>query len=179
MYYKTIIILISLLIHPQTYSQAAVPDDYLFKGSGIVYYLGIFKVYNATLYTESDARLEDVLSADCSRCLELDYAVDLKVENFIEAADIILARQLDEKNLNILRPELDQLNASYRDVREGDRYLLCYDSETQTTRLLLNGNLLVEIPSAEFATAYFGIWLGDKKAIDTDLRSKLLAGFTQ
>jgi hypothetical protein len=41
--------------------------------------------------------------------------------------------------------------------------------------LSLNGESLVTIPGADFAKAYFGIWLGPD-ALDADLRTALLGG---
>jgi len=155
---------------------AAVPSGLKLAGTGEVYYLGIFKVYEASLYASPDRSPDDILAADSSRCLQLDYAVELSPENFIEAADTILSRQHDQKAIDSVRRELDLLNASYREVKENDRYQLCYDAETRSTSLLLNGTRLVHIPSARFAEIYFGIWLGKTSPLDEDLRVDLLSG---
>jgi len=146
------------------------------QGSGTVRYMGFIKVYDAHLYTDPEMSAAEVLSADSSRCLKLKYSVNLSKENFIEAAETILNRQHDFSTLNRVRPQLNRLHDSYQEVKDGDSYVLCYNSDAQTTRLLLNGIEQVVIPSADFASVYFGIWLGENKPLSSDLRADLLSG---
>ncbi len=155
---------------------ATVPSGLELSGSGEIRYLGIFKVYEASLWAPKDSSADDILRPNRSRCLQLDYAVELSVETFIEAADAILARQHDQQTLASVRKELDTLNNIYRDVNEDDRYQLCYDADTETTHLILNGRELGAVTSARFAEVYFGIWLGKTNPIDAELRESLLAG---
>lgn len=146
------------------------------QGSGTVRYMGFIKVYDAHLYTDPETSAAEVLSAGSSRCLKLKYSVSLSKENFIEAAETILNRQHDFSTLNRVRPQLNQLHDSYREVEDGDSYVLCYNGEAQTTKLLLNGTEQVEIPSSDFASVYFGIWLGENNPLSNELRSNLLSG---
>ena len=62
----------------------------------------------------------------------------------------------------------------YRDVNPGDRYARTYVPD-QGTELSYNGQPLITIQGADFAAAYFGIWLG-KDPIDKDMRSRLIKG---
>ncbi|MFM8357803.1 MAG: chalcone isomerase family protein, partial [Verrucomicrobiota bacterium] len=66
----------------------------------------------------------------------------------------------------------DRLNRAYRDIRPGDRYTLTYLPGRGTT-LRLNDTELVTIEGADFAGAYFRIWLGDDP-ISPALRDQLL-----
>lgn len=143
------------------------------RSSADIRYLGIFKVYTAYLYTAPSLASDLLLDSSSSRCLKLDYSVDLTVDNFIEAADTILQRQHEPGTLAAVQPEISSLHANYQNVREGDSYLLCYDSARTTTSLFLNDNLLVEIDSPEFAKIYFGIWLDKEDGIATELLRKL------
>lgn len=152
-----------------------VPDGLTLRGSGEVRYLGLIKVYDAFLYLAEETPPDQVLHPKSSRCLLLSYEVDLSVENFIEAADKVLNRQHDTEHIERIQNQLDQLNLSYRDVRENDQYLLCYDGNLKQTNLRLNGKLLTTLTSDIFAEIYFGIWLGEKAPIDLGLRSDLLA----
>jgi hypothetical protein len=68
------------------------------------------------------------------------------------------------------------LHASYRDVKEGDSYRLCYDHRLQQSTLALNDKVLTVIDSADFASVYFGIWLSRYKPLDEDLREDLFSG---
>ena len=166
-------ILVSVLL--LTVAQANSLDDLELRGKGAIRYLGIFKVYDAYLYTDSERSDKDVLSADCSRCLKIDYAMDLSANDIIEASEVVLHKQHEKSTLAGVRSELELLYRKYKDVRDGDSYTLCYFSETQTTTVVFNKTLLVEIPSPAFAAIYFGIWLFEKNAIDEGLRRQLLS----
>jgi len=155
---------------------ANIPQELSLSGTGEIHYLGFIKVYDATLFAPPDAMRDNVLADDCSRCLKLDYAVNLSVDNFIEAAETVLKKQHNETILTSIKPQLDLLHQNYRDVKKNDSYTLCYDAAGQQTSLVLNGNTLVTIPSTQFAAIYFGIWLGKENPIDQNLRSQLLAG---
>lgn len=159
--------------------QAVIPDNYLVVGSGEIRYLGFIEVYEATLYSPMAVKKDDLLNASSSRCLQLNYYVDLKSEDFIEAANTVLAKQHDPEVLSPVQGEIDSLHNSYRDVSSGDTYTLCYSAGREETQLILNEEVLVTIQSAEFARLYFGIWLGEKNAISDKLRKNLIAGLPQ
>lgn len=91
---------------------------------------------------------------------------------FAEAADAILSRTFAAQQLAPLRPRIERLHAAYRDVGPGDRYALTYRPGVGT-ELALNGEPLVVVPGADFAAAYFAIWLGPEPA-DQRFRDDLL-----
>lgn len=167
------ILLAALLLTPGMGS-ANVPVGLKPVGQGEAFYLKVIKVYDAQLSVSSNASRDTVLDANVSRCLKLDYAVDLTADKFALAADTILKRQHDAATLQQLKPQLEQLHRAYQDVKPGDVYQMCYDAKQQTTTLLLNGKTLTKVKSAEFASAYFGIWLAEKQPIAQRLRSDLL-----
>lgn len=152
------------------------PSTMVLRGRGEIRYLGFIKVYEAALYTAENVTRATLLDASSSRCLKLTYGVDLTVEDFIEAAEKVLAKQHEETSLGAVQKEIDQLHANYQEVKEGDIYTLCYESSSQETKLLLNSDVLVTIKSAEFARIYFGIWLGEKEPLSESLRKNLLTG---
>lgn len=145
------------------------------SGQGVARYLGFIKVYNASLYSSKDSSVDNILSPDTSKCLELTYEVSLSTSNFIEGAETVLQRQYSSEELEQISPLLEKFHNAYLDVDKGDTYSLCYQAATQTTRLKLNGNELVDIQSPDFARMYFGIWIGPKNPLDTTLRDSLLA----
>lgn len=153
---------------------ANIPAGLQTVGKGEARYLGVIKVYEAELAVSPDASRATVLDADVSRCLTLDYAVELTADKFILAAETVLKRQHNAATLAKVQPQLDQLHAAYADVKASDVYQMCYDAKTQATRLLLNGKAITRVPSAEFARVYFGIWLGEKQPIAQELREALL-----
>ena len=145
-------------------------------GTAEVYYLGLVKVYDATLYVDDRPHSRDILSPYVSKCLELSYHVSLEPEDFVGSAEKVLSRQFTEARLHEFRPQIDKLHASYKPVRKGDRYRLCYEAGGETTRLALNNKELVAITSKEFGSVYFGIWLNPVNPLDASLQEDLLAG---
>lgn len=152
----------------------AIPEDMELLGTGKAKYLGVITVYDAALYVRNKEGSEDILSADTSRCLKLDYAVEVSAEDFIRAADTILRRQHKKDKLTRVEDEINKLHRSYTKVAKGDNYTLCYDSAAKATILYRNSVPQVEIVSKEFAEVYFGIWLGAKDPLSDGLRDSLL-----
>lgn len=140
-------------------------------GMGLLRYRIVFKGYVAALYLPEGVPGGNALE-DVTRRLELSYFWSIAAENFGDAADQLLERELSAAQLGPLRSRIDALHRAYRDVRPGDRYSLTY-FEGGGTELRLNGEFLVSIPGADFARAYFGIWLGNQ-ALDDGLRDDLL-----
>jgi len=159
-------------------SFAANTENMHLLGQGKAYYLNIIKVYNASLYSSEILPKDKILSSDVSKCLELEYAVDVTRKDFITAANKVLRRQFGPERLQGIERELNTLHEGYRDVEEGDTYTLCYRDADETTTLSLNGNEIVSISSADFAEVYFSIWLGSNNPLDTNLRNSLLAAAT-
>ena len=155
---------------------SGIERDLVEVGKGKAYYLKFIKVYDAILYSDENAAAASILDDDISKCLLLDYAVDVSSEDFIKAADTVLARQFSESLSEELKDHIATLHRGYLDVAEGDNYSLCYDGRTTETTLSLNGEPLVKIQDPEFARVYFGIWLGQYKPLDTRLRDDLLSG---
>lgn len=143
------------------------------QGAGLLRYRWVIKAYVAALYlppgTPGTRALEDV-----PKRLEIEYFWSLDAPDFGAAADELLRRTLSAEELDRLRDRLDRLHAAYRDVDPGDRYALDYAPGAGTT-LRLNGEALASVPGADFAAAYFGIWLGDPP-LDASLKQRLLSG---
>jgi len=130
------------------------------------------KGYVAGLYLGSETPPEDVLQ-DTPKRLELHYFHGIPASGFGEAAWKVMARMLDQPELERIRARADRIADAYQDVAPGDRYALTY-LPSVGTQLSLNGASKVTIPGADFAAAYFGIWLGSDP-IDRPLRDQLLA----
>jgi Lhr-like helicase len=149
-----------------------------FLGAGEAYYLKFIKVYNASLYVEPSAKNTDILSTAVSKCLHLEYEVSIKSEDFLKAANTILTRQFTENELAQVQREINEMHSSYTNVKSGDTYRLCYDSQTGETTLDYNDVEAARISSREFARVYFAIWLGNREPLDQRLRDNLLAGIS-
>lgn len=143
------------------------------RGASVLRWRSILKAYAAALYLPADVPSSDAL-ADVPRRLEIEYFWALSAEDFGRAADALLRRSLDPERKAALRDRLDELHASFEDVEPGDRYALSYRPGIGT-ELAKNDRPLAVVPGADFAEAYFGLWLGPDP-IDARLRDQLLGG---
>ncbi len=142
-------------------------------GLGLLRYRILFRGYVGALYLPSGTNVERTLD-DIPKSLELYYFWDIEGRFFGEAANELLARNLPPERIAALRERLDQLHALYKDVEAGDRYRLTYLPGTGMT-LSHNGQELGTIPGADFATDYFGIWLGENP-LNESFRDQLFKG---
>lgn len=131
---------------------------YALIGSGVFRYM-IWTAY-AGAYYQLEATPEPQPLSNTPRRLELAYFHDIDASDFAEATEKTLKESLTLYEFNQIQEPLERLNRRYRDVTPGDRYLLSWDGEL--LQLALNGETLLEEDSAEFASAMFGIWLGER-----------------
>jgi len=143
------------------------------RNAALLRYLKFIKAYVAALYLPEGVKADDVL-ADVPKRLELSYLVSIKGPDFHKGAAPVLERNQTPAELARLRGRIDRINAAYKDVTPGDRYSLTY-LPGRGTELALNGTPLIVIEGADFAAAYFGIWLG-REPIDEKLKRDLLKG---
>jgi chalcone isomerase-like protein len=138
---------------------------------GLLRYRVIFKGYVTALYLGEGIRPEDVLT-DIPKRLELEYFWAITSSDFGKAAEKILIDNFPATQISSFRSRLDRLNALYENVKPGDRYSLTYIPGVGT-ELAFNGKPKGIIEGADFAAAYFAIWLG-AKPIDGSLKAQLL-----
>jgi hypothetical protein len=139
--------------------------------AALLRYLKVIKAYVAAVYLPEGVTSNNVLE-DVPKRLEISYLVSIKGSDFGKGAEPVLVRNQRPEELARLRSRIDRLNAIYRDVKPGDRYALTY-LPGRGTELTLNGVPLTVIEGADFAEAYFGIWLG-REPIDAKLKRDLL-----
>ena len=140
------------------------------RGAGTLRWWG-FRVYSAAFYTAS--RSDDTASflGKEPHRLVISYYRDIKAADIVKATNVALDQNPDIDRAAV-QPAFDRINASYVDVKAGDRYELVYDPAVGTS-LLHNGTLVDTIPGEDFAAALFGIWLSPH-ALSSSLRHKLL-----
>lgn len=136
---------------------------------GEVRYLKMIKVYDISLFSPSKITANNVLNTNISKCLKLDYKVELTQDKFRLATAKILQRQHTPAYLEKIKAPLEKLQQAYKPVKKGDSYSLCYNGKNQLMQLALNDKKLVEVKSAELAKAYLGIWLSKNKPISLPL----------
>lgn len=143
----------------------------LLRGPGPIRWKGLIRVCDVALYLPAGTAGGDAL-ADGHRRLAFHYQVSIRAAGFAEAADHHLAENVPAAELARLRPRVDELHRLYRDVKKGDGYWLTY-LPGRGTELALNGVPLGVVEGADFAAAYFRIWLGERP-VSASLRKSLL-----
>ncbi|HEC73453.1 MAG TPA: hypothetical protein ENI26_03660 [Methylophaga aminisulfidivorans] len=103
--------------------------------------------------------------------LSFIYHRSIDAEDFVEAAETLIKRNVSADIYQQIEPDLNQFNSGYEDVDEGDRY----DIRLITDELFLlkNNKILAKSNSALLGEMYFRIWFGEKP-FKQDIKSKLL-----
>lgn len=131
----------------------------------------VIPVYEAALYLPEGVVGTEALS-DVPKRLEIRYLRTLGTNLIIEAGNDALALNVPRNVLRDIEERVREINSLYRDVKPGDRYALTY-IPGRGTELARNDERQGVIPGADFAAAYFSIWLGER-APRADLRDALL-----
>ncbi len=148
-------------------------DDTRFElvGQGAFRWKRVIHAYDASLHAGKDSTRASLLTGAPLR-LEIHYRREFSAADIVSGGDALLRRNVSAEAWKSLQDRLAKLNRAYVDVKPGDRYTLTYVPGKGTT-LRLNGNPLVTIEGADFAAAYFRIWLGEDP-ISPQLRDLLL-----
>ncbi len=141
------------------------------KGVGLLRYLGLFKVYAGAFYLEKGAPINDALG-DRAKRIEVEYLRAFKGEDFGPATVEMMEKNVDKATIEKLHQQIDYHNSLYEDVGPGDRYALTY-IPGRGTELALNGEPKGVIEGADFATALFSIWIG-QKPIDESFKQQIM-----
>ncbi len=141
------------------------------KNQAVLVYLWA-DVYAAALYAPADIRAKQAWDRQKDLRLALYYFRDIDRSDVIKAATTALERQQTSAALARLKPELDRLHASFRDIRSGDRYALDV-RPGRGLNLEINDKVVFSSRDEELAKAYLGIWLAPKGLSDS-LRNSLL-----
>jgi len=155
------------------FDENIIVDGQLFKleNIGLLRYKIIFKVYAAALYLGGECTVKDVFK-DVPKRLELVYFSSIAAEDLALSSDKVLQRNVSKQQFEEMRSQVKKLYQSYQDVKPKDRYVLTY-IPGKGTEMILNAKSLITIQGADFAKAYFSIWLGNQP-LDKDLRDTLL-----
>jgi len=127
-------------------------------GIGLLKWKYLVKVYLVGLYKPAQVPISRVLE-DIPKRLEYYFFVDMKASDFQDTGFQLMANNVGEEKAKSLLGELEALNSLYQDVKEGQRYTLTY-LPGKGVEMALDDELLGVVQGAEFAAAYFSIWLG-------------------
>lgn len=141
------------------------------QGVAVLKWAMVFNVYAGAFYLP-EGHAGRAWTEDVPKKLELRYFREITADGFVKASDHLLRRNLSSEDYQHLQGRLQVLYSLFRDVKPGDRYSLAY-FPGRGTELRLNDNPLGTIPGADFAMAYFGVWLGENP-INPRFRDHLL-----
>ena len=145
------------------------PDTLKFLGEGSFWYLGV-KIYQAAFYLDPSISDPRQALTDAPKRLVIRYFRDIPRKALIQAAEKNI-RNNPNADFASLKTRIDRLHEKYKDLKKGDVYELVYSSGH--TLLYANGDLRERIEGADFAAAYFGIWVSEY-SISHKLRKALL-----
>lgn len=169
-----VLLLASLQVHAAFAPPTAVEEDgvrFELMGHGAFRWKRLVHAYDASLHAGAGSKRGALLAGAPLR-LEIHYRREFSAPDIVSGGDALLKRNVTAETWKALQPRLAQLNRAYLDVKPGDRYTLTWVPDKGTT-LRLNGKALVTVEGADFALAYFRIWLGEEP-ISTPLRDQLL-----
>ena len=149
----------------------ALSHELALKNQAVLVYLWA-DVYAAALYAPADISAKQAWDQQKAMRLALYYFRDIDRNDVIKAATTTLERQQSAATLARLKSELDQLHASFRNIRSGDRYALDF-RPGRGLNLEINEQVVFSSRDEELAKAYLGIWLAPKGLSDS-LRKSLL-----
>jgi len=141
------------------------------NGVAVLKWAMLFDVYAGALYLPRGVPGQ-AWSNDVAKRLELSYFREIEAKGFAEASDKILQDNLLPAEYQSLEKRLQTFYGFFRDVKPGDRYSINY-LPAKGTELRFNENPLGHVPGADFAAAYFSIWLG-AEPISKEFRNRLL-----
>ena len=142
------------------------------KGQIVLTYLWA-DIYAAALFTPPGISPEQAFNEQRDLRLELFYLRDLDHSDITQASATILKRQHPATTLASLDAPLKKLQASFGNIKRGDRYALDYNPQ-RGLNVERNGAVIFNSQNQELAKVYLGIWLAPQGLPDK-LRLALLA----
>lgn len=139
-------------------------------GTSLLKYKRIFKLYTGALYL--DPAESGNLDSRTKR-FEVVYLRKLKGIDLVNAGAENLTKKFGREKLALLEDRLSRMNIWWeREFNHGDRAAISY-IPGKGTSLEINGELQGWVEGADFAQAYFSIWLGPNE-VDPEFRQDLL-----
>lgn len=143
----------------------SVPEGWIRLGAGEMRWFGL-RLYQASLWSS-----KPVLAQDQPFALSLTYARSISSIRIVEAS-IEEMRRLGVSDESKLAKWQGYMQKAFPDVREGD-CITGVSLPGGVVQFWFGERLNAEIPDAEFARAFFAIWL-DPRTREPGLRARLL-----
>ena len=141
------------------------------RGYGLLKYLVFYKAYVGAFYLEESQGIDRALE-DTGRRLVLHYFHPITSADFAKATIKMIQKNVSPDEYKKIIPQIEQINALYRDVTPGDQYAVTYIPGVGM-ELALNDQSLGTVSGQAFSRAYFSIWLGNQP-VSKSFRQALL-----
>ncbi len=135
-----------------------------------------FKIYVGALYLPERARtLDAILSQMGPRRVLMHFLYgEVTGEQLVDGWNEGFENNHTKAEMASLRPRLEQFNALFETVKEGDRIVIDY-LPASGTRVTIRDEVKGTVPGKDFNDALLRVWLGDKPA-SGDLKEAMLGG---
>jgi hypothetical protein len=134
----------------------------------------IFDIYIGALYTTEPVQSREAVQAlqGPNRVLMHFVYDEVEREKLVSAWNDGFESNTTDAQYAAIRGRIDQFNALFETVSEGDEILLDY-LPGEGTRVIIKGETKGVIPGEDFNHALLDIWLGEEPA-DSDLKDAML-----
>ena len=133
--------------------------------------ISLLTIYTAAFYAPVGQDFAETIP-DGERVLILEYHLEVPKEKVVQAIkDNVYSNP--KVNAALVEPYFEQLSDAFDSPKKGDRYEFAYIPGKGTT-MIKAGRVMTMIPTAEFAHAFFGIWLSPHGK-DHDMRCEILS----
>lgn len=157
--------LVGLAVPPLPDPISAQMPDLRPAGEGRLRWLG-FHIYDAALWARSDA-----ITVNSEFALDIRYARNIAANRLVSTS-IKEMRRLGFDDPAHLEKWSEQMARVFPDIRKGDR-LTGVNLPGVGAEFYHNGHLVGMVPDAQFAVAFFSIWL-DPRTREPELRESLI-----
>ena len=165
------LLVISQLTFGKEVAGIQVPDSITLAGSNTALQLngaGIRKKFFVSVYVGALYLPDKTADTEAIIITEAPTAVDMHILHSEISKDKItggwedgLSANLDQAELEALRPRLDEFNKLFRSVRKGEIIRIAYLPD-QGTEVRINDEWRGVVPGNDFFRALLKVWLGDK-----------------
>ena len=115
-------------------------------------YWGFIKLYNAAYFRDEQG----------GECVQLDYLREFSNDELAEATNEVFINAHGDALYSQHQSRLDQLNAAYAAIREGDQYSFCVSEKDG--RLIRKNMLVIKFDDPEFSRLVIKLWVSDYAA---------------
>ena len=137
-------------------------------------YKFFFKIYAAALYVEAVSQHADILIKHAgAKRMQMHFLYDkVPLQKLVDGWLDGFEENSSAKDFKLLKPRIDQFNAMFETLHEGDVVMLDY-LPAQGTRVTIKGKQKGFIEGEDFNRALLKIWLGDEPVTE-ELKQGLL-----